>query len=500
MTDTVIIAGAGPTGLVLAYELGLAGVDTVVLERRAEPREDAPGVAINAGVIELLGQRGLVEPLRATGISMPTAQFALLPLDANRLPEQHESTILILQSRVEQELEKSAAGVGVHVRRDHEVIAATQDTDGVTVTVRTPEGERTLRGAYLVGCDGRDSRVRALAGIAFPGVDPDFHGLIGDIEVQPTDLRPELMGVRYCDSGDHYLGAPLAPGVFRVLTAEFDKPAPDGEPGFDELAAAVHRLTGVELRGGPVRWLHRFGNPTKNAEQYQNGRILLAGDAAHVHFPLNGQGLQTGIHDAVNLGWKLAAAISGRAPAGLVETYHRERHPIGDWVCTNVRAQVELCHPPEKAAPIREVLSRLIGLDEVNRYLIELVTGLGVTYPMPGPAHPLLGRRVRDFSLSTTDGQTSVARTLHAGRGVLLDLSGADRLTAEGWQDRVDVVRAAPVDALPATALLLRPDGHVAWAATGEPDPATLHEALGHWFGAPAGTAAPQQLAEAPSA
>jgi len=485
MPDPIIIAGAGATGLMLAHELSLAGVDVLVLERRAEPREDAPGVAINAGVVELLGQRGLMEPLRRVGISMPTVQFAMLPLDASRLPELHEDTVLILQSKVEDVLEEHAVALGARVLRGHEVVAVRQDDTGVAVTTRSADGEREFTGSFLVGCDGRDSRVRDLAGIPFPGVDPDFHGLIADLEVQPADLVPDHIGVKYCETGDHYLGAPLQPGVLRVLTAQFGVPAPDGDPTFDELSFAVRGLTGTPLKDAPVRWLHRFGNPTKNAERYQEGRVLLAGDAAHVHFPLNGQGLETGIHDAVNLGWKLAAAVGGWAPAGLVETYHDERHPVGDWACTTVRAQVELCFPPAKVDPVRAVLRDLIGLDQVNRYLIELVTGLGVRYPVPGK-HPLLGRRVRDFPLDTPEGASSVARTLRTGRGVLLDLTASDDLAgaADGWGHRVDVVRAAPTDLIPATALLLRPDGHVAWAASAEPDVDGLREALGRWFGA----------------
>jgi hypothetical protein len=248
----------------------------------------------------------------------------------------------------------------------------------------------------------------------------------------------------------------------------------------------VRRLTGTELPKVPIRWLNRFGNPTRNAERYRNGRVLIAGDAAHVHFPLNGQGIQTGLHDAVNLGWKLAAALTGWAPEHLVETYQEERHPVGEWVCTNVRAQVELCFPPEKVEPLREVMRALIGLDAVNEYLIETVTGLGVRYAMPAPGHPLLGRRLRDVPLETANGPSSVAHTLRPGLGVVLDLTPSGSLggSADGWDGRVSVVHAAPTDQIPAAALLLRPDGHVAWAATGEPDADGLRTALQHWFGA----------------
>jgi 2-polyprenyl-6-methoxyphenol hydroxylase-like FAD-dependent oxidoreductase len=479
MSDTVVIAGAGPTGLMLACELGLSGVDTVVLETRAEPRQDAPGMAINAGVIELLDQRGLMAPVRMGTRSLPTVHFAMLPLDATKLAR-HEDTVLVLQSRLERVLAGRAAELGVDIRRGHEVVAVEQDAGGVTVTARTATGEERVRARYLVGCDGRDSAVRELAGIGFPGVDPPFHGLVGDVEVSYFDLLPSQLGAHLCPSGGHYAGAPLEEGVLRVVTAEFGRRPPEGEVTLDELRAAVRRLTGTDLKAGAVRWLTRYGNPTRNAEKYQQGAVFLAGDAAHIHFPLNGQGIATGVYDAVNLGWKLAAELHGWAPADLLTSYHTERHPVGEWTCTNVRAQIELCYPPEKVAPIREFLLGLRQVDTINEHLIELVTGLGVRYPIGD--HPLAGRRLPHVPL----GATSVPELLHGGRGVLLDLSdGHARLPdVTGWHDRIDVVTAPSTQDIDAAAVLLRPDGHVAWAGD-DGTTAGLETAVKAWFGEP---------------
>jgi len=491
MSDTVVIAGAGPTGLMLACELSLAGVHAVVLEAGTEPRQDAPGIAINAGVIELLDQRGLMDPLRDGALTLPTVHFAMLPLAPDRLAR-HEDTVLVLQSRLERSLEERAVALGAEIRRGHEVTGLEEHADAVTVTARTADGDRRVEGRYLVGCDGRDSAVRGLAGIAFPGVEPDFHGLVGDVRIGFPDLVPELIGAHIsAETGGHYAGAPLAPGLLRVITAEFGTAPPEGAVTLDELRAAVHRLTGADLRADDVAWLRRYGDPTRNAETYQRGRVLLAGEAAHVHFPLNGQGIEAGVHDAVSLGWRIAAEIAGWAPDGLVAGYHPERHPVGAWTCTNVRAQVELCHPPQKVDPIRELITRLASFEAVNEYLVELVTGVGVRYPM-GPAegerqHPLVGRRLPHVPLAAEDGETSVPRLLHRGRGLLLDTSDgratAAVTAAGGWRDRIDVVRAAPSAAIGAALALVRPDGHVAWADRDSADTEGLVAALKTWFG-----------------
>jgi 2-polyprenyl-6-methoxyphenol hydroxylase-like FAD-dependent oxidoreductase len=493
MTDTVVIAGAGTAGLMLACELGLAGVDAVVVERHPEPRIDAPSVAINPGTVEHLDQRGLMEELREDTMVLPSEHFGFVFMDATRLGRPHENTHLLLQTRLEDRLERRAAELGVQIRRGREVVGLERAENGVSVSLDGPDGAELLRGRYLVGCDGRSSAVRTLAGIGFPGSEAPFHGIVGDVEIDHSELAPEHVGVRHLPSGGHFLGAPFEPGVYRVMLAEFGRESPPEHVPVDieELCDSMLRLTGVELKAEKFRWLSRYANVTRNAERYSDGPVFLAGDAAHVHYPFNGLGIGTGIHDAVNLGWKLAATLHGWAPAGLLDTYHAERHPVGQAACDIVRAEVSLCHPPDTMAPMRGVLARLIEFDDVRHYLVDAVTGIGVRYPSgEGNAHPLVGRRLPHTELTSPDGPGSVPALLYNGRGVLLDLTGgpAGGLGADevvGFRDRVDVVSAQPTTDIGATAVLLRPDGHVAWAAGEDEDMNGLRASLRAWFGSP---------------
>ncbi|WP_255955318.1 FAD-dependent monooxygenase [Streptomyces odontomachi] len=500
MTDPVLIAGAGPVGLMLAQELGLAGVRTVVLERQPEPNERSRGMAINSGVVELLAQRGLMESLSGDGFEFPRAHFAHIFLDPERLGARHPYTFAVPHSKVELRLAERSEKLGVEIRRGTEVIGLDQDESGVTVRVRTSDGaEDTVRGAYLVGCDGTQSAVRELAGIDFPGVDSDFHGIIGDVSVEPGDKLFELLGFHQKDAG-FFTVAPAGPDLLRVTTGEFEIEA-DGDAQLtrDDLFDSMERITGIRLTTGTALWLDHWYAPTRQAAQYRSGRVFVAGDAAHVHFPLGGQALSTGLEDAVNLGWKLAAAVQGRAPAGLLDTYHGERHPVGARACASTRAQMALMHPMDKVTPLRDIIAELVQMDDVNEYLVRMVGGLDVRYPFtypddanasdpadPAGSHPLLGARMSDVPLLTPDGATSMARLLHAGRGVFLDLSGTGALSSavDGWTDRVAVVTAEPTPEIPATALLVRPDGRVAWAAAEGPT-TTPTGALRAWFGEP---------------
>ncbi|MEU5693426.1 FAD-dependent monooxygenase [Actinosynnema sp. NPDC020468] len=477
----VVVVGAGVTGLALAVELGLSGVDATVVDR-GDRAGRAPGLAINAGAVELLDQRGLLDEVRAGAVELPSAHFALLPLDLDAVPGPRENTLLVGQTRLEEVLARHAVARGARLRRGADVVGVIQDAEGARV--RFADGTQ-LAADYVVGADGRSSTVRSAAGIDFPGVDAPFHGLVGDVEVDPTRLTPDLIGVRYTESGGHYTAAPLAPGLLRLVTAEFGRPAPTGEVTTAELVAAARRLVRAELPVTGVRWAERYAHSTRNAAEYRRGRVFLAGDAAHVFFPLNGQGIETGLHDAVNLGWKLAAVLAGREDA-LLDTYHAERHPVGAWAGTTALAQVQLSRPAAEVAAVREVLGRLIALRGVSRFLLDAVTGRGVRYPVGGPGHPSLGARLPTAAVTTSRGATTVTALLRSGRGVLLDLSaGALDLTAAGWEDRVDVVTAEPSPDLPGTAFLLRPDGHVAWATDGGTEGA--REALTRWFGAPTG-------------
>jgi 2-polyprenyl-6-methoxyphenol hydroxylase-like FAD-dependent oxidoreductase len=526
VSNSVIIAGAGPVGLALACELGSAGVQTVVLERLAEPNGRSPGMAINATVIELLGLRGVMDALRGDGLALPQAHFAQLWLDPGAVAERDCSIFVVPHSVLARRLEERATGLGVDIRRGHEVTAVTQHEDGVVVGVRSGSGERSVDGRYLVGCDGAESAVRRIAGIGFPGTESPFHGIVGDLEVGPGDELFQRMGAHHFPAGLFTVG-PSGPGLLRVATGAFgtDPPDPGAPADMAELDELVRRITGTELKtAGTPRWLGRWGDVTRQADRYRDGRVFLAGDAAHVHFPLGGQALGTGIEDAINLGWKLAADIHGWAPPGILDTYHEERHPAGTRACQTTRAQVALMHPMGKVEPLRDIFTELIRFGEVNDYLVKMVAGVDVRYAMAPPgetAHPLVGRRLADVPVAASGDRDAVMRALRAGRGVLLDLTGGTARTARpadaaGWTDRVAVVAAAPAPVvegpvvegpviegpviegpvIEASMLLLRPDGRVAWAAgNGEvPERDTerdkardqdLRAALETWFGAP---------------
>ncbi|MCD0451735.1 FAD-dependent monooxygenase [Actinocorallia sp. API 0066] len=492
VSTSVVIVGAGPAGLTLAAELGLLGVPAVVLERSAEPRTDAPGVAINVSAAELLDQRGLLDPLRADATAFPIAHYSLLTLDLGHLSAEHETSFQVPQSAVERVLAARAVELGADLRYGHEVTGLVQDDDGVTLTVSTADGERTLRARYAVGADGADGVVRTLAGIGFDLVDEPFAGLIGEFTVDYAEVAVQHLGVHYSPAGGHFMGIPLGPDLLRVVTAEFTRsPAdPAAEPDLDELIERADALTSQALRTKETLWLRRYTNPTGVAESYRAGRVLLAGDAAHSHFPLNGQAITTGIEDAFNLGWKLAAVLAGHGTDDLLDTYDAERRPIGRQVVDSVRAQVALSGPEEEIGPLRELFGRLIGLEPVNRRLLYEVTNVAVYYPVPGvPHHRLLGFRLPPVPLTTSAGPVTLAETLHEGRGVLLDFSGgAAGLTAlAGWAGRVGVVTAEPVAKIDAPVVLLRPDGHVAWAGPAEAAAEGLPPILGTWFGEPVG-------------
>jgi 2-polyprenyl-6-methoxyphenol hydroxylase-like FAD-dependent oxidoreductase len=486
MDPTVIIAGGGPTGLMLACELALANVPTVVIEKLLDPTGESRGMGLHARTIETLDQRGLAQRLDDAPV-WPRAHFALMWMDLSAFDTTY--TYIVPQWRTEKLLEERARELGVEVRRGQTVVAAEQDDAGVSVEVTDADGERyELRGAYLVGADGGSSTVRKLAGFDFPGTESTFHGVLGDVEeFEPVDgveatLHPNGM----------YAEIPLGPDVLRLMTTEFDKPLPpeDQEVTLDELRASITAVTGVDRKIGKPRWLSRFGNANRLVTEYRKGRIFLVGDAAHVHYPMGGQGLNTGIQDAVNLGWKLAAEINGWAPPGLLDSYHTERHPVAARVGENTEAQVALLHPLEKIGPLRDLFLKLLEFEDVRRYLIEMVTGISVNYDLEYPdrasePHPLEGRRVPSVPLVTADGETTVAEALHTGHGVLLDLSGGTAELGElsPWADRVDLVEAQPTDKIEAAVALVRPDGYVAYAHKDGSDTEGLHLALKTWFG-----------------
>jgi 2-polyprenyl-6-methoxyphenol hydroxylase-like FAD-dependent oxidoreductase len=472
----VIVAGCGPTGVMLASELRLQGVHALVLEKEAEPTRVVRALGLHARSIEVMDQRGLLERFLPLGTRHPVGRFfaGIDKPSPDRLDTAHPYTLGIPQTIVERLLTEHATELGVEIRRGCELVGLSQDDHGVTVELS--DGTR-LRSRYLVGCDGGRSTVRKLLGVGFPGEPARVEWLLGEVELTapPETLNAVITEVRKTHRG--FGAVPLGDGVYR-LGAPAEGVAEDRTvpPTLDELKQQVRKLAGTDFGAHSPRWLSRFGDATRQAERYRTGRVLLAGDAAHIHPPTGGQGLNLGVQDAFNLGWKLAAEVNGWAPEALLDSYHTERHPVGAAVLDNTRAQTELLSPEPGPQAVRRLLSELMDFEDVNRYLIEKITAIGVRYDF-GDEHPLVGRRMRDVGLK----QGRLYGLMHGGRGLLLDQTG--RLSVAGWADRVDHVVDVSEE-LDVPAALLRPDGHVAWV--GE-DQRELLSQLPTWFGAPVG-------------
>jgi 2-polyprenyl-6-methoxyphenol hydroxylase-like FAD-dependent oxidoreductase len=489
MDADVVIAGGGPTGLMLAAELGLLGVDAVVLERLDGPSGESRAGGLHARTMEVLDQRGLLDPFLAEGRRLDGAHFSGLGLDLSGFETRYPFLLVLLQRHVERLLADRVADLGVPVRRLTEVTGLTQDAGGVRVET---SGGDVLHARWLVGCDGGRSTVRRLAGIGFPGTPASATSLLGDVELTAP---PEDMIFQRRTEGGNYSVLCFEPGWFRVTTTEFnDGEAPQTPPDLDELRATFIRIAGTDFGMHSPRWISRYGDAARQADAYRAGRVLLAGDAAHIHYPAGGQGLNTGVQDAVNLAWKLATVVRGEAGPELLDTYCTERGPVAERVLQNTRAQIALSRSDAQTDALRDMMADLLALPEVDRQLGLMVTALDVRYPVDGPAHPLLGLRVPDVELVTEAGPTRLFTLLHAGRPVFLDLGGGGaEVVADGWAGRVDVVTARtdrPVWTVPVAgaveaprALLVRPDGHIAWVGTGTPDVAALRGALGRWFG-----------------
>jgi rifampicin monooxygenase len=470
----VIVAGGGPTGVMLAAELRLHGVQVLVLDKDTEPTKIVRSLGLHARSIEVMDQRGLLDRFLALGRQSPIGGFAGIskpPLD--RLDTAHPYTLAIRQTITDRLLTERAIELGAEIRRGHELTGLSQDDHGVTVELA--DGTR-LRSRYLVGCDGGRSTVRKLLGVGFPGEPATVEWLLGEMELTAsTDTLNAVMAeVRKTQKA--FGAMPLGDGLYRVITpaatvAE-DRTVP---PNLYELRQQLHRIAGTDFGVHSPRWLSRFGDATRLAERYRTGRVLLAGDAAHIHPPMGGQGLNLGVQDAFNLGWKLAAAVNGWAPDGLLDSYHTERRPVAAAVLDNTRAQVELTSLDPGPQAVRRLMSELMDFEQVRRYLIEKVIAIGIRYDF-GEGHPLLGRRLRDVGLK----RGRLYDLMHGGHGLLLDQTG--RLSVAGWADRVDHVVDVSEE-LDVPAVLLRPDGHVAWAGEDQRD------LLGHlptWFGAAA--------------
>ncbi|GAA2140644.1 FAD-dependent monooxygenase [Streptomyces synnematoformans] len=490
----VIIVGAGPTGLMLAGELGLHGISVLVLDRLAEPIKESRALGFSARTIEEFDQRGLLTRLGPVD-TIPVGHFGGIPLDYRVIEGGSYGARGIPQARTEGMLAGRAAETGARIRRSVEVTGLEQDDDGVTVRVSGADGAGELRARYAVGCDGARSVVRRAAGIAFPGTEPTIELRFADIA--GVQLRPRFSGERV--PGGMVMVLPLGPDRCRIVYYDRGEPLrtnPDPLT-FDEVAEAYRKLSGEDISGATPLWVGSTTDVSRQAAEYRRGRVLVAGDAAHIHLPIGAQGMSAGVQDAVNLGWKLGLVVRGLAPDALLDTYHDERHPVGARILANTLAQRTLYLGGDEVAPLVEVFAELMRHESVQRRLAGMVTGLDIRHAA-GPAadaHPLVGRRLPDGELTTRDGRsTTVYELLHPGRGVLLDGTGdaAPAAAAKPWSDRVDTVdtvdsaAAEPGGALPeAGALLLRPDGYVAWVASGT-DQSPLAEALERWFG-PAG-------------
>ncbi|KQM82486.1 rifampin monooxygenase [Agromyces sp. Leaf222] len=475
----VIISGGGPTGMMLAAELRLHGVDVLVLERDAVPSPAVRSLGLHARSIEILDQRGLLDRFLEHGTRYPAGvgRFAGIDTPAPAdLDTEHAYVLGIPQPVTDRLLAERAAELGAEIRRGTEVTEFAQGDEGVEVELA--DGTR-LRSRWLVGCDGGRSLTRRRLDIGFPGEPATTEWLLGEVRVtMPADeiaaisdeVRRTHRGFGIGPAGDG-----LSRAVVPAASVAEDRTVP---PTLEEFRAQLLAYAGTDFGVHSPRSLTRFSDATRLAERYRVDRVLIAGDAAHVHPPLGGQGLNLGIQDAFNLGWKLAAEVDGRAPAGLLDSYFTERHPVAESVLTLTRAQSELLLPEPGPLAVRRLLTELMDFDDVSRLLAERVTSIGIRYDLgDGPA--LLGRRLRDIRLS--DGR--LYDRMHDGRGLLLDRTGA--LSAGRWTDRVDLLADADAE-LDAPAVLLRPDGHVAWIGDDQHD---LDDRLPAWFGAPQSTA-----------
>ena len=502
MTDAdVIIAGAGPTGLMLAGELRLAGVRPLVLERRPQPREVEKAGGLGGQILQLLRYRGLLERFEAASIDpspAPRFPFGGVHLDFTHLADSPMSALSLPQPRLERLLGERAAELGVDIRRGHEVAGLHQDDATVTAEVRGPDGTYRVTAPYLVGCDGGRSRIRDLAGIPFPGTTypevnrigqvtvPDSVTLLAGGDLDVPGQGTIRAGFTRTDRGVFGLGTPT-PGVLFLFTTEDESTEYDDDAPMTltELKDSIRRVLGAELPLGEPRRLSRFTFQARQAERYRDGRILLAGDAAHL-FPATGVALNAGMLDTVNLAWKLAADVHGWAPPGLLDTYHDERHLAGARTLLHTQAQVALRRGQDPAADaLREVFEELLVDEQPLRRMGALLAGTDIRYPTSGH-HPLTGTFAPDLTLHTDQGTTSVAELMHAARPVLLDLADRPdlRAIAREWRDRVDI-HLAKTDDRPADVLLIRPDAHIAWAATTDEPADALREALTRWFGRP---------------
>jgi 2-polyprenyl-6-methoxyphenol hydroxylase-like FAD-dependent oxidoreductase len=502
----VVVVGAGPTGLMLASELALAGAAVEVIERQVTPSGQSRGGGVNSRTSEVLAMRGLLDAVIERSIPTESASghFAGLPVPLDTRPwrTRYPDGVLISQDRLEAVLEDHLRGLGVAVRRGTDLIGLTCGEAGVEAAVSGPDGQTVMAGRYLVGCDGAHSTVRKLTGVAFPGRAGTLAAVSADVELAAVSTTvprsvSHISTLIRTGGGFWMLINPLgSAGLYRVVFggAEQETLPRQAPVTADEVARALTAVHGPETKLAKLRWGSRFSDAARQVTNYRYGRVLFAGDAAHIHLPIGGQGLNLGIQDAMNLGWKLAAHLQGRAPAGLLESYHAERHPVAARVLATTRAQAVLMSPPPDAddlLALREIVTELARLPDANRYLAGLMSGLDLRYDFDDSngTDPLVGARMIDLSLQTPAGPTTVSALLRLGRGLLLEL-GQQPLPRPALPPSVSWVTARVIDSPVGTALgaspgidriLVRPDGYVCWVGAG-PD-SSPESALQRWFG-----------------
>jgi 2-polyprenyl-6-methoxyphenol hydroxylase-like FAD-dependent oxidoreductase len=497
----VVIAGGGPAGMMLAGELALAKVDVAVVERRPDHvLAGSRAGGFHSRTIEVLDQRGVADRFLAEGQVAQVATFGTTVLDMSDFPTRHPYSLGIWQNQIERIMAAWIAELPVRIYYGSEVTGFAQDDAGVDV--ERSDGQ-SLRARYLVGCDGGRSSIRRAAGIEFPGWDATKSNLIAEVVVTG---EPDL-GIRKDAIGVHAIGrleyeirdgevVYMDGGPVRVMVTE-QQLGPSSEPTLADLSEALIAVYGSDFGIHDPTWISRFTDMTRQAAAYRAGRVLLAGDSAHVHYPAGGQGLSLGVQDAVNLGWKLAQVVNGSSPESLLDTYHDERHPVAARALRHTMAQTALQRQDERTKALVDVVSELAMMDEPRKRLAGIVSGLDIHYELPlpgrcGEGHPLLGRRMPDLDLATADGPLRVFELLHDAKPVLLNLGEPGGFDIAPWADRVQLIDAEYVGELELpvlgavsapTAVLIRPDGYVAWVGDGTD--AGLRDALITWFGAP---------------
>jgi 3-(3-hydroxy-phenyl)propionate hydroxylase len=484
----VVVAGSGPVGMMLAGELALAGVDVMVVERR--PDQGLAGSragGFQSRTVEVFDQRGIADRFLAGAQLHRSVMFGGSVLDASDLPTRHPYMVAIWQNRIERILADWLADLGLHIRYACEVSGFEQHER--SVDVRVADG-KSLRAQYLVGCDGGRSLIRREAGIAFPGWDATRSSLIAEAGMS---TGPDEDVLRHDAAGVHAVHRMEDGKTFRVVVTEREIGS-SSHATLSELSAALTAVFGTDYGIHTPTWISRFTDMTRQAAAYRHRRVLLAGDAAHIHYPAGGQGLSLGVQDAVNLGWKLAQVVKGISPDSLLDTYHAERHPVGARILKHTVAQAALQRRDDRTQALVDFISELTRMNEPRRHIAALMTGLDIHYEL-GEGHPLLGRRMPDLDLTTTEGAVRVYELLHDARPLLLNLGPPRSVEVAGWADRVRLTEAShegkwelPVIGVVSapTAVLVRPDGYVGWVGNGTQD--GLAEALTAWFGAPTAT------------